>query len=186
METISCGDVAEWEAWLADNHAIRDGIWVRIAKKGSGERSVTAAEAGEAALCFGWIDSHRKGLDATHFLQKYSPRRRGSSWSRVNVERVEALIAAGRMRPSGLAEVEAARADGRWAAAYASQRTATVPEDLAAALAADGEARAFFEQLPRTDRYAVILRLLKARTPAGREAQLRRMIALLHTGQRVG
>jgi uncharacterized protein YdeI (YjbR/CyaY-like superfamily) len=185
METIACADAAEWESWLGAHHASRDGVWVKIAKKGSGERSVTAAEAGAVALCYGWIDSHRKGLDAAHFLQKYSPRRRGSSWSRVNVERVEALIAAGRMRPSGLAEVDAAKADGRWAAAYESQRTAPVPEDLAAALVNDEAARTFFDTLPRTDRYAVILRLLKARTPAVREAQLRRMVALLHAGQRV-
>jgi uncharacterized protein YdeI (YjbR/CyaY-like superfamily) len=147
---------------------------------------VTAAEAGEVALCYGWIDSHRKSLDASYFLQKYSPRRPGSSWSRVNVERVEALIAAGRMRAPGLAEVEAAKTDGRWDAAYASQHRATVPDDLAAALARDERARAFFESLGRTDRYGVILRLLKARTPAIRAAQLRRIVARLRAGQRGG
>jgi uncharacterized protein YdeI (YjbR/CyaY-like superfamily) len=101
---------AEWESWLAAHHAKRDGVWLRIAKKGSGKLSMTAAEAGDVALCYGWIDGHRKSHDATYFLQKYTPRRRGSSWSRLNVERAEALIAAGRMRPAGLAEIEAAKA----------------------------------------------------------------------------
>jgi uncharacterized protein YdeI (YjbR/CyaY-like superfamily) len=143
---------------------------------------VTSEKAGELALCFGWIDSLRKSHDAWYFLQKFTPRRRWSSWSRVNVERAEALIAAGRVRAAGIAEVEAARADGRWDAAYESQRTATVPDDLAAALAGDEQARAFFESLGRTDRYAVILRLSKARNPASRATQLHRMVALLRAG----
>ena len=185
MEVIACAGAADWESWLAAHHAVRDGVWLKIAKKGSGRPSVTPAEATEVALCYGWIDSHRKSHDGTHFLQKYSPRRRGSSWSRINVERAERLIAAGRMRAPGLAEIEAAKADGRWDAAYESQRTATVPPDLAAALARDEQARAFFESLGRTDRYAVILRLAKARSPTGRAAQLRRLVALLHAGRRV-
>lgn len=135
MEIIACIGAAEWESWLAAHHTMRDGVWLKIAKKGSGQPSVTPAEATEVALCYGWIDSHRKSHDATCFLQRYSPRRRGSSWSRVNVERAEALIAAGRMRAPGLAEIEAAKADGRWDAAYESQRNATVPGDLAAELA---------------------------------------------------
>jgi uncharacterized protein YdeI (YjbR/CyaY-like superfamily) len=185
VEIISCVGAAEWESWLAAHHAVRDGVWLKIAKKGSGEPSVTPAEATEVALCYGWIDSRRKSHDRTYFLQKYSPRRHQSSWSRVNVERAEALIAAGRMRAPGFAQVEAAKADGRWNAAYESQRTATVPADLAAALARDEPARAFFESLGRTDRYAVILPLLKARSAAGRAAQLRRMVALLRAGRRV-
>jgi uncharacterized protein YdeI (YjbR/CyaY-like superfamily) len=186
VEIIRCVDAAEWESWLAKHHAERDGVWLKIAKKGSGEASVTPAAAIEVALCYGWIDSRRKSYDGASFLQKYSPRRPGSSWSRVNVERAEALIAAGRMRAPGLAEVEAARADGRWDTAYESQRTATVPADLAAALARDERARAFFQSLGRTDRYAVILRLLKARSEAARAAQLSRMVALLRAGRRVG
>lgn len=185
MDVVGCVDAAEWESWLAAHHTARDDVWLKIAKKGSGLPSVTPAEATEVALCFGWIDGHRKSHDEAHFLQRYSPRRRGSSWSRVNVERAEALIEAGRMRPAGLAQVEAAEADGRWAAAYASQRAATVPADLAAALARDEPARAFFESLGRTDRYAVILPLLKARSAAKRAAQLHRMVALLRDGQRV-
>jgi uncharacterized protein YdeI (YjbR/CyaY-like superfamily) len=185
MEVIAFCDAAQWDSWLAAHHATRSGVWLKLAKKGAGQPSVTPVEALEVALCYGWIDSQRKSHDGSWFLQRYSPRRRGSPWSRVNVERVEALLAAGRMRPAGQAEVAAAKADGRWDAAYESQGTATVPPDLAAALARDEPARAFFESLGRTDRYAVILPLLKARSAASRAAKLRRMVALLRAGRRV-
>jgi uncharacterized protein YdeI (YjbR/CyaY-like superfamily) len=185
VETIACADAAKWESWLAAHHAQRDGVWLKIAKKGSRKPSVTAAEAGDVALCYGWIDSQRKSHDDAYFLQKFTPRRRGSSWSELNVERAEALIVAGRMRPAGLVEIEAAKADGRWDAAYESQRSATVPADLAAALARDEPTRAFFESLGRTDQYAVILRLSKARSAPSRAAQLKRVVALLRAGQRV-
>ncbi|MFC7639963.1 YdeI family protein [Streptosporangium lutulentum] len=129
------------------------------------------------ALCYGWIDSQRKSYDEHSFLQRYSRRRRNSPWSQVNVDHVEALSAAGRMRPPGLAEVAAAQADGRWAAAYTAQRNATVPPDLAEALAARPEAAARFAGLDKTGRYLVILPLLKARTPAGRAVRLRKAIS---------
>lgn len=182
MDTIECAGAAEWDAWLAAHHGAADGVWIKIAKKGSGIASVTAGEGSEVALCYGWIDGRRKGHDESYFLQRYTPRRRGSAWSRINVDRAAALIAAGRMRPPGLAEIEAARADGRWDAAYESQRDATVPADLEAALAADERARARFDSLGRTDRYALILRLLKARGPLRRAAQLRKVVALLGHG----
>lgn len=174
-------DAAAWEAWLAEHHETADSAWLEIAKKGAPLSSVTAAEGTEVALCFGWIDGHRRSHDQQSFAQRYSPRRKGSPWSRINVERVEALIAAGRMRPAGLAQVAAAQADGRWAAAYASQRNATVPPDLAEALAAHPRAAAGFEALDRTGRYALILPLLKARTPAGRATRLDKTIADLLT-----
>jgi len=177
-------DTVEWEHWLGDHHDTREAVWIRIAKKGSAVRSVSAAEATEVALCFGWIDSHRKSLDDTWFLQKFTPRRARSAWSRVNVDRVEALTAAGRMREPGLAQVTAAKADGRWDAAYASQRTATVPPDLETALATSAEATRTFESLGRSDRYALILRLLKARTPEQRAVQLARIVAMLEAGER--
>jgi uncharacterized protein YdeI (YjbR/CyaY-like superfamily) len=167
-------DAAAWEAWLAEHHGTAPDAWLKIAKKGSGVASVTAAQALEVALCYGWIDGHRKALDERYFLQRYSPRRKRSSWSRVNVERVEALTAAGRMRPAGLAEVAAAKADGRWDAAYAAQRDIAVPPDLAEALAADPKAAARFEALGKTARYQLILPLLKARTPAGRASRLQK------------
>lgn len=175
-------DAARWEAWLAGNHDAEGGVWLKIAKKGSGVASVTISQALDVALCFGWIDSRRESHDQHHYLQRYSRRRRGSPWSRVNVERVEALTAAGRMRPPGLAEVAAAKADGRWEAAYTAQRDAAVPPDLAGALAADPQAGARFEALGRTARYQLILPLLKARTPAGRATRLERALSTLRTG----
>jgi uncharacterized protein YdeI (YjbR/CyaY-like superfamily) len=182
LEIISFEDAARWESWLADHHDRRAGVWLKIGKKNAGKASVTSADALEVALCYGWIDSHRKGLDEASFLQKYSPRRPKSSWSKVNVERVEALIAAGRMQAPGLAEVSAAKADGRWEAAYESQRNATLPPDLAAALDHNELAKGCFESLGKTGRYAVVLRLLKARGPADRSARLRKVVDLLAAG----
>jgi uncharacterized protein YdeI (YjbR/CyaY-like superfamily) len=179
IEVLDLADADEWDRWLAEHGADRTAVWLRIAKKAAGRVGMTAAEAGDVAIAHGWIDGHRRGLDGTHFLQRYSPRRPGSPWSRVNVERVEALEAAGRMRPGGQAQVAAAKADGRWAAAYASQRTAAVPDDLTAALAADDRARAAFEALSRSERYALFLPLLKARTPEARAKALRRALDTL-------
>ncbi|GAA0585277.1 hypothetical protein GCM10009546_54500 [Actinomadura livida] len=140
-------DAAEWEAWLAADHESDGGAWLKIAKKGSAATSVTIGEALDVALCYGWIDSQRKSCDEHFYLQRYSRRRKGSPWSRVNVERVEALTAAGRMRPPGLAEVAAAKADGRWDAAYTAQRHADVATgDLAAQAALeDPYVRGFFQ-----------------------------------------
>ena len=179
IEVLDFADVHEWDSWLAEHGASRTDAWLKIPKKSAGLVGMTATDAGDVAIAHGWIDGHRRGLDATHFLQRYSPRRPGSPWSRVNVERVEALEAAGRMRPGGRAQVAAAKADGRWASAYASQRTATVPEDLTAALASDDRARAAFEALGRSERYAVFLPLLKARTPESRAKALRRALESL-------
>jgi uncharacterized protein YdeI (YjbR/CyaY-like superfamily) len=181
-EAIHFADAAAWESWLAEHHEDSGGVWLEIAKKGAGVTSLTIREALDGALCFGWIDSQRKGLDEHWYLQRYSRRRAGSPWSRVNVERVEELVAAGRMRPAGLAEVAAARADGRWEGAYAAQRNASVPPDLAAALAAHPDAAARFGALDRTGRYLLILPLLKARTPAGRAARLEKTISGLRAG----
>jgi uncharacterized protein YdeI (YjbR/CyaY-like superfamily) len=120
MEVLTCRDGAEWEAWLADHHALRSGVWLKIAKKGAGLPSVTISEALDVALCYGWIDGQRKALDDHWYLQKYTPRRPRSSWSRINVGKAEVLIAAGRMREPGMAAIQAAKADGRWAAALAA------------------------------------------------------------------
>ncbi|MGW0732385.1 YdeI/OmpD-associated family protein [Streptomyces sp. NPDC002851] len=177
LEVLAFEDLAGLEGWLEEHHDRQAGLWVEIAKKGSGLASVTAAEVNDAALCFGWITGHRKGLDATHYLQKITPRRSRSQWSQVNVRRVAELTAAGRMREPGLAEVAAAKADGRWDAAYASQKDATVPEDLAGALAQNPAARSAFEALGRTDAYLVVLPLLRARTPKARAALLRKAVA---------
>src|SRR5690349_8730464 len=152
-------DPGELEAWLEESHDSSAGVWLKIAKKGSGERSVTYGEALELALCFGWIDSQKRAFDEAFFLQRFTPRRPGGRWSRINREKAEALIEAGRMRPAGLAEVEAARADGRWDSAYEGQRTAAVPEDLRRELECSPAAREFFERLDSSNRYAIIYRL---------------------------
>lgn len=184
MEVLSFEDAAQWEAWLASHHDQSDGVWVKIGKKGSKQASISIVEAGDIALCHGWIDSIRKYFDDDHFLQRFSRRRPKGSWSRVNIERVEALMAAGRMHPAGLAEVNAAKADGRWEAAYESQKNATVPPDLAAALKANQPARDFFNQLGKTDQYLAMLPLLKAPTPEGRAARLHKMVSDLAAAKR--
>jgi len=170
---------AEFEAWVAEHVDHRLGVWLKIAKKGSGVASLTDDEAVDVGLCYGWISGQRQAYDEVYYLQKYVPRRPRSRWSQVNVGKVEALTAAGRMRPSGHAEVEAAKADGRWGAAYESQKDATVPPDLGGALAASPKAAQAFESLGRTGQYAVILDLVTARTPKTRSAHLRRAIAAL-------
>jgi uncharacterized protein YdeI (YjbR/CyaY-like superfamily) len=176
---------AAWQEWLAAEHATAPGVWLKLAKRASGNASVSYAEALDVALCFGWIDSRREALDEQYFLQRYTPRQPRGRWSRINREKVERLTAEGRMRASGLAEVDRAKADGRWDAAYEPARTATVPPDLAAALAQDERARRRYESLGRTDRYLVILRLQTARTPEARAARLRRMVATLAAGDPV-
>ena len=176
---IAFRDAAEFEAWLDAHVDLRVGVWLKIAKKGSGVPSLTDDEAVDVGLCYGWISGQRRSYDEVYYLQKYVPRRPRSRWSQVNVAKVAELVAAGRMRPSGLAEVEAAKTDGRWAAAYESQRNATVPPDLAAALAASPRAAQAFDALGRTERYAVILKLATARTPTARAAQLRRSLTEL-------
>ncbi len=178
-DVIVFRDAAAFEAWLDAHVDVQAGVWLKMAKKGSGIPSLTSDEAVDVGLCYGWISGQRKSYDDTYYLQKYVPRRPRSRWSQVNVDKVEELTAAGRMRPSGQAEVDAAKADGRWAAAYESQRNATVPPDLAAALAASPDATKTFEALNKTQQYAVILKLITTRTDSGRAAQLARAIAEL-------
>jgi uncharacterized protein YdeI (YjbR/CyaY-like superfamily) len=173
------------EAWLEDNHDGCDGIWLKIAKKGAAAPSVTYGEALELALCFGWIDSQKRGHDEHHFLQRFTPRRPRGRWSKINREKAEALIAEKRMRPTGLAEVDAAKADGRWEAAYEGQRTAEVPADLQLELDANPAAREFFAGLDSANRYAVIYRLNDAKKPETRERRLRKFIAMLERGERI-
>lgn len=178
-------DRAELEAWLEKSHDCSAGVWLKIAKKGAGERSVTYAEALELALCFGWIDSQKRGFDETHFLQRFTPRRPRGRWSKINREKAEALIAAGQVRPAGLAEVEAAKADGRWEAAYAGQRTAQVPPDLERELDASPAAREFFDGLDSANRYAIVYRLDEAKKPETRERRLRKFLAMLERGEKI-
>lgn len=176
---------AELEAWLEDNHAAVEGAWLKIAKKDSGVESVTYAEALELALCFGWIDSQKRGFDERYFLQRFTPRRPRGKWSQINREKAEALIAAGAMRPTGLAEVDAAKADGRWEAAYAGQRTAEVPADLQRELDSNEAARVFFATLDSANRYAILYRLEEAKKPETRERRLRKFVGMLERGEKI-
>lgn len=181
-EVIAFRDAAAFDRWLEDHVDEQAGVWLKMAKKGSGIPSMTSDEAVDVGLCHGWISGQRRSLDEDYYLQKYVPRRPRSRWSQVNVAKVEELTAAGRMRPAGLAEVEAAKADGRWDAAYVSQRDATVPPDLEAALAANPGAATAFAALGRTERYQVILALETARTDAARARQLERAVRRLAAG----
>jgi uncharacterized protein YdeI (YjbR/CyaY-like superfamily) len=179
MELLEFADAAAWESWLAEHHADTPEAWLRIGKRGSAVATLAVGDALDVALCWGWIDGQRRRYDEGSFAQRYCPRRPRSMWSQVNVAKVAALTAAGRMRPPGLAQVAAAQADGRWAAAYASQRTAEVPPDLAAALAANPRAAAAFAGLGRSEQYQVILTVLKIRTEPGRRQAVSRVIARL-------
>ncbi|WP_205472452.1 YdeI family protein [Nocardioides sp. SYSU D00038] len=178
-EVLDLPDATAWEAWLERHHAERPEAWLRIAKRGRGHVSLSISDALDGALCFGWIDGQRRALDEVSYLQRYCPRRPRSTWSQVNVEKVEALVAAGRLRPAGLAEVERAQADGRWAAAYERQATATTPPDLAAALDASPAARTAYDALGRSERYAVALPVLRAVGEAARARAVTRAVTRL-------
>ncbi|MBT3167045.1 YdeI/OmpD-associated family protein [Streptomyces sp. Vc74B-19] len=184
LEVRAFPDAAAFEAWPAEHHTRREGMWVKVAKKASGIASVTEDELVDVGLCWGWISGQRRRLDDRYYLQKYGPRRPRSLWSRVNVEKVAALAAEGRMREPGLAEVRRVREDGRWDRAYASQRTAEVPDDLAEALAANPAARTAFDALDRTARYLALLPLLRAATPETRRKRLERTVRDLAEGRR--
>ena len=177
-------DQAALEEWLDAEHATTPGLYVRLARKGSGVPSVTYAELVESVLCFGWIDGRSQRLDETSYLQRITPRRPRSVWSQKNVAAVEALTAAGRMRPAGLAQVEAARADGRWERAYAGPATITVPDDLAAALAAEPAAQQAFGALDGRNRYAVLHRVATAATPQTRARRIAALVTMLAEGRR--
>ena len=176
---------AHWEAWLQEHHATSDGVWVKIAKKGSGIPTVAYPEVLDTALCFGWIDGQRKTLDDRYFLQRFTPRRARSRWSQINRDKVAALTKAGRMRPAGLAEVERAKADGRWDAAYASVRTMEVPDDLQRELDARPDAAAFFATLNSQNRYSILYRLHDAKRPETRARRLAKFVAMLEAGETI-
>lgn len=176
---IYFSNAGEFRAWLELHVRDQEGVWLKIAKKDSGIPSLNSDEAVEVGLCFGWVSGQRKPLDAVYYLQKYVPRRPRSLWSQVNVDNVERLLAAGEMQPTGLAEVEAAKKDGRWAAAYASQRDARIPPDLATALAQSQRATVAYKQLGKSEQYGLILKLLTARSAAVRSAQLQKILLKL-------
>jgi uncharacterized protein YdeI (YjbR/CyaY-like superfamily) len=172
---------AAFETWLEKNADTADEVWVKFAKKGTGVRSLDWAGAVEVVLCFGWIDSQVRRLDENWYVQRFTPRRPRSNWAKLNRVKVEKLIAEGRIRPRGMAEVEKAKADGRWEAAYDSPSTASIPDDLAAALEAAG-ARAAFDALDSQNRYAVLHRVQTVKTPAGRAKRIAALVDLIASG----
>jgi len=172
-----------WRTWLAKNHGSSSGLWLKIARKAAGTASVTYAEAVDEALCWGWIDGQKRSLDEAWTLQRFSPRGKRSIWSKINRDKVAALIAAGEMQPAGLAEVERARGDGRWDAAYDSPKNAAVPDDLAAALAGRKRAAAFFATLDATNRYAILFRIHNAKKPETRARRIATFVDMLARGE---
>ena len=174
---LECSRVGEWSAWLTSNHTRVLGVWLRIPKKGA-KNAITYAEALEVALAWGWIDSQKRALDQEAWLQRFSPRKANSPWSKINRAKAEALIAAGAMQAPGLAEVERARRDGRWERAYDGARSASVPADLATAFARSARARAFFETLDSANRYAILYRVQTAKKPGTRAARIERFVGM--------
>ena len=172
-----------WERWLDRNHGNEEGVWLKVAKKASGKRTVTVPEALEIALCYGWIDGQRKAFDEDYFLQRFTPRRRRSRWSKINRDSATALIERGRMRPPGLAEVERAKADGRWAAAYDSPSKIQPTPELLAALEASPKAKALFEELDSQNRYAILYRVHDAKRPETRTRRIEKFVEMLSRGE---
>jgi uncharacterized protein YdeI (YjbR/CyaY-like superfamily) len=185
LPVVSFESTDAWDAWLTAHAADSPGLWLKIAKKGSGGRSISYSDALDVALCHGWIDGQKGRLDDEYWLQRFTPRKPGSKWSKINTERAAALIESGRMRPSGLREVERAQGDGRWEQAYESQSRVTVPEDLARALAANQRARAFFATLDSRNRYAILYRIGTAKRPETRAKRIDAFVAMLSEHKKI-
>ena len=175
---------ADFRQWLAQNHAASSGIWLRFFKKASGEESLTYAQALDQALCFGWIDGQKKPFDAQSWLQRFTPRRPKSAWSKINTEHVVRLTKDGVMMAAGLKAVAAAKADGRWQAAYASQRNAGPPEDFLKELSKNKKAMAFFETLNKANVYAIVYRLATAKKPETRAKRMKTILAMMAQGKK--
>lgn len=182
---LECADAAAWARWLKRHHATAAGVWLRVAKKDSGIASVDYAGALEEALCHGWIDGQRKSDDAQYFQQRFTPRTARSMWSQINRAKVLKLIEQGRMLPAGLAEIERAKADGRWDAAYEAASVATVPSDLQAALDADKKAAKFFLTLNAQNRFAVLFRIQGAKKPETRARRIEKFVQMLAKGEKL-
>jgi uncharacterized protein YdeI (YjbR/CyaY-like superfamily) len=174
---------SDYRRWLAKNHARSNGIWLRIYKKAAGEASVTYAEGLDQSLCYGWIDGQKNPFDENSWLQKFTPRRPKGGWSKINTLHAERLIKSGEMAPAGLKTIEAAKADGRWKAAYDSPGNATPPEDFLRELSKDRRARAFFETLNKRNTYAIVYRLQTARKPETRMKRMKMILAMLGRGE---
>jgi uncharacterized protein YdeI (YjbR/CyaY-like superfamily) len=185
LPVIAFASLEDWGRWLEEHHTSSDGLWLKIAKKGSDIASISYAEALEVALCYGWIDSQKAKFDAEHWLQRFTPRRPGSKWSKANRDKAEELIVRGLMKPAGLQEVERAKADGRWDAAYAGQRSMTVPDDLQLALEKNERAREFFFTLDSRNRYAILYRIQTVKKPETRARRIEKFIAMLGEHEKI-
>jgi uncharacterized protein YdeI (YjbR/CyaY-like superfamily) len=185
LPIVSFTSAEAWAGWLGEQHAASGGVWLKIAKAGSGLPTVTYSEALDAALCFGWIDGQKGRFDDSSWLQRFGPRTPRSRWSKINRDRAEALIAGGQMRPAGLRAIEQAKADGRWDAAYDSSRTAAVPEDLERELAGNAAAREFFATLNSQNRYAILYRIQEAKKPETRTRRIEKFVAMLANGEKI-
>jgi uncharacterized protein YdeI (YjbR/CyaY-like superfamily) len=183
LPVIPFASQEDWETWLLAEHASAPGLWLKLAKKGRGIESVSQQEAVEGALCFGWIDGQAKSIDDDYWLQRYTPRRPQSKWSQKNREWATKLIKEGRMRPAGLAEVERAKADGRWDAAYPRSSTAEVPEDLQRALDANPAAKKFFTTITAQNRYAILYRIHNSKRADTRARNIAKFVAMLSRGE---
>ena len=185
LPIIPFASALEWEQWLEENASISDGLWLKIAKKESGHASVNYHQALDVALCFGWIDGQKNKFDDAYFLQKFTPRRAKSPWSKINQDKVAALIEQGKMREAGHKEIERAKADGRWEAAYESQSKMTVPEDFQAALDKNPAAQLFFDQLNSVNRYSILYRITTAKKADTRQNRIEKFIAMLNEGKKI-
>jgi uncharacterized protein YdeI (YjbR/CyaY-like superfamily) len=175
----------KWANWLARQHDKSSGVWLKLAKKGSAVLSITYEEALDVALCYGWIDAQKKGFDDQFWLQKFTPRGPKSIWSKINTEKAEKLIARGEMQPSGLKAIEAAKQDGRWAAAYASQKNISIPADFQAALDKNRKAKAFFATLKSAERYSFLFRIHHAKKPETRTKRIQKFVEMLEMGEKL-
>ncbi len=175
----------DWEAWLAEHYVDPTGIWLKIARKTAGVLSISYSEALEGALCYGWIDGQKAAFDEQYWLQKFTPRRAKSIWSQINCDKAASLIEAGRIQPAGLRQVELAKADGRWDAAYTGQSKATVPDDLQKALDKNPQARDFFLTLNSVNRYAILFRIQTARKAETRVTRIQKFVDMLAKGEKL-
>lgn len=175
----------DWEDWLERNGSASPGIWLRLAKKSAKQTTVSYAQALESALCHGWIDGQKKAESGDYWLQRFTPRTAKSIWSRINKEKAEALISAGKMRPAGLLEIERAKKDGRWDAAYSSASTSTIPEDLQRALDANPKAKAFYATLNSRNRYAILFRVQNVKKAETRAKKITQFIEMLNKGEKI-
>ena len=183
LPTLPFASKKKWADWLAKQHDKSTGVWLKLGKKGTGISSVTYEEALDIALCYGWIDGQKKGFDDQYWLQKFTPRGKKSIWSKINTEKAENLIASGEMKPAGLKTIEAAKQDGRWKAAYHSQKTMEVPEDFLSALEKNKKAKDFFATLKSAQRYSIMFRIQTAKKAETREKRIRQFVEMLERGE---